>query len=94
MRNVIRYSEAFKRQVVDEVVRGKHSSPYKAQQAYAFRGATRYRPRSLALFLGKTFLVDMNESSFFHLFRGAAFSCATQNFQLIIFKESAQHDCS
>lgn len=40
MRNVIRYSEAFKRQVVDEVARGKYSSPYKAQQAYAIRGTT------------------------------------------------------
>lgn len=34
----IRYSEAFKRQVVDEVAAGKHSSIYKAQQAYGIRG--------------------------------------------------------
>jgi len=33
-----RYSEAFKRQVVDEIARGKFSSPYKAQEAYGIRG--------------------------------------------------------
>ena len=33
-----RYSEAFKRQVVDEIARGKFSSPYKAQMAYGIRG--------------------------------------------------------
>ncbi len=38
MKTVIRYSEAFKRQVVDEIARGKFSSPYKAQQAYGIRG--------------------------------------------------------
>jgi transposase-like protein len=35
----IRYSEAFKRQVVDEVARGKFSSAHKAQQAYGIRGS-------------------------------------------------------
>lgn len=34
----IRYSEAFKRQVVDEIACGKFSSTYKAQQAYGIRG--------------------------------------------------------
>ena len=34
----IRYSEAFKRQVVDEIARGKFSSPDKARQAYGIRG--------------------------------------------------------
>lgn len=33
-----RYSEAFKRQVVEEIARGKFASPYKAQQAYGIRG--------------------------------------------------------
>lgn len=36
----IRYSEAFKRQVVDEIACGKFSSAYKAQQAYGIRGNT------------------------------------------------------
>ena len=35
----IRYSEAFKKQVVDEVARGKFSSPHKAREAYGIRGA-------------------------------------------------------
>ena len=34
----IRYSEAFKQQVVDEVSRGKFTSAYKAQKAYGIRG--------------------------------------------------------
>jgi len=34
----IRYSEAFKKQVVDEIARGKFTSPYKAQKAYGIRG--------------------------------------------------------
>ena len=34
----IRYSEAFKRQVVDEIASGKYSSVYQAQQAYGIRG--------------------------------------------------------
>lgn len=34
----IRYSEAFKRQVVDEIAKGKHTTSYKAQQAYGIRG--------------------------------------------------------
>jgi len=33
-----RYSEAFKRQVVDEIDRGKFSSPHKARVAYGIRG--------------------------------------------------------
>lgn len=33
-----RYSEAFKRQVVEEIARGKFTSPYKAQKAYGIRG--------------------------------------------------------
>ncbi|MCK5133918.1 MAG: transposase [Candidatus Sabulitectum sp.] len=33
-----RYSEAFKRQVVGEIARGKFSSPYKAREAYGIRG--------------------------------------------------------
>ncbi len=36
----ITYSEAFKRQVVDEIASGKYSSVYKAQQAYGIRGST------------------------------------------------------
>lgn len=39
MSTAIRYSEAFKRQVVDEVARGKFATPYKAQQAYGIRGS-------------------------------------------------------
>lgn len=38
MSTAIRYSEAFKRQVVEEIARGKFTSPYKAQQAYGIRG--------------------------------------------------------
>ena len=34
----IRYSEAFKRQVVDEIARGKFSSPHRARMAYGIRG--------------------------------------------------------
>ncbi len=34
-----RYSEAFKRQVVDEIERGKHASPYKARKAYKIPGS-------------------------------------------------------
>ena len=34
----IRYSEAFKRQVVDEIAQDKFTSLYKAQQAYGIRG--------------------------------------------------------
>lgn len=40
MSTAIRYSEAFKRQVVDEIARGKFTSPYKAQKAYGIRGQT------------------------------------------------------
>jgi transposase len=35
----IRYSEAFKRQVVEEISRGKHLSPQKAKQAYGIGGS-------------------------------------------------------
>ena len=38
MSTTIRYSEAFKKQVVDEIARGKFSSAYKAQKAYDVRG--------------------------------------------------------
>lgn len=38
MREVIRYSEAFKRQVVSELERGKYSSPAQARRAYGIRG--------------------------------------------------------
>lgn len=38
MSTAIRYSEAFKKQVVDEIARGKFTSPYKAQKAYSIRG--------------------------------------------------------
>jgi len=37
-RTVMRYSEAFKRQVVDELERGKFASPYKARKAYKITG--------------------------------------------------------
>jgi transposase len=40
VRDVIRYSEAFKRQVVGELERGKYSSPGQASRAYGIRGAT------------------------------------------------------
>ena len=39
MNTAIRYSEAFKRRVVDEIARGKFSSAYQARQAYGIRGA-------------------------------------------------------
>lgn len=38
-RTSIRYSEAFKRQVVDELERGKHSSIEKARRVYGIRGS-------------------------------------------------------
>jgi len=34
----IRYSEAFKQQVVDEIARGKFSSAYRARDAYGIKG--------------------------------------------------------
>jgi transposase len=34
----IRYSEAFKQQVVDEIAKGKFSSAYRAQVAYGIKG--------------------------------------------------------
>jgi len=42
-RTAIRYSEAFKRQVVDELERGKHSSIEKARRAYGIRGSMTVR---------------------------------------------------
>ncbi len=39
MDGIIRYSEAFKRQVVDEISRGKHGSADAARRAYGIRGA-------------------------------------------------------
>ena len=39
MRTVISYSEAFKRQVVDELERGKYSCIERARRAYGIRGA-------------------------------------------------------
>jgi transposase len=36
----ITYSEAFKRQVVDEIASGKYSSAHKVQQAYGIGGST------------------------------------------------------
>lgn len=38
MSTAIRYSEAFKKQVIDELARGKFASAYKAQRAYGIRG--------------------------------------------------------
>ena len=40
MRTVVRYSEAFKRQVVSELERGKHPSFESARRAYGIRGST------------------------------------------------------
>lgn len=39
MSTYTRYSEAFKRQVVEEISRGKHLSPGMAQKAYGVRGS-------------------------------------------------------
>lgn len=38
MNTAIRYSEAFKQQVVDEIAKGKFSSAYRAQMAYGIKG--------------------------------------------------------
>ncbi len=38
-RSVVRYSEAFKRQVVSELERGKFTSTYEATKVYGIRGA-------------------------------------------------------
>lgn len=40
MRTDIRYSEAFKRQVVGELAQGRHGSPEGASRAYGINGAT------------------------------------------------------
>ena len=39
MRTSISYSEAFKRQVVEEIDRGRHKSPQAAMRAYGIKGA-------------------------------------------------------
>jgi transposase-like protein len=39
-KNYIRYGEAFKRQVVDEIERGKFTGAYAAGRAYGIKGAT------------------------------------------------------
>ena len=39
MRKTVRYSEAFKRQVVDELERGKHATVASASRAYGINGA-------------------------------------------------------
>ena len=39
MATTVRYSEAFKRQVVDELERGKHSSMWEARRAYGIGGS-------------------------------------------------------
>ena len=38
MNTAIRYSEAFKQQVVEEIAKGKFSSAYRAQMAYGIKG--------------------------------------------------------
>jgi len=38
VKTAIQYSEAFKKQVVDEIARGKFSSAYRAQMAYGIGG--------------------------------------------------------
>ncbi len=38
MSTTIRYSEAFKKQVVDEIARGKFTTPHQAQKAYGIPG--------------------------------------------------------
>lgn len=40
MKRDVRYSEAFKQQVVSELEGGRYGSPYEASQAYGIRGAT------------------------------------------------------
>ena len=40
MRQTVQYSEAFKRQVVEEISRGKFSSFYAAQRAYGILGSS------------------------------------------------------
>jgi transposase len=39
-RSILRYSEAFKRQIVDELERGKFKSIEKAKRAYGIRGGS------------------------------------------------------
>ena len=40
MKTVVRYSEAFKRRVVEEIGRGRHVSPQAARKAYDIKGTT------------------------------------------------------
>lgn len=42
IKEVRRYSEAFKRQVVNELARGKFSSQKAAMEAYGIKGGVRY----------------------------------------------------
>lgn len=43
MKKTIRYSEAFKKQVVDEIACGKFTSPHQAQKGYGIRGTDTVR---------------------------------------------------
>ena len=43
MKRVIRYSEAFKQQVVSELEDGRYGSPFEASQVYGIRGTTTVR---------------------------------------------------
>ena len=43
VKKTIRYSEAFKKQVVDEIARGKFASPHQASKGYGIRGADTVR---------------------------------------------------
>lgn len=38
-KTIIRYGEAFKRQVVSEIESGRHSGPYAASRAYGIKGS-------------------------------------------------------
>ena len=55
MSKVVRYSEAFKLQVVSELEEGRYASPFEASQAYGIRGSGTVR-RWLELY-GKSHLV-------------------------------------
>ena len=43
MKKTVSYSEAFKRQVVDEIARGKFESPHQASKGYGIRGGNTVR---------------------------------------------------
>lgn len=47
-KDCIRYSEAFKRQVVEEVERGRYASPHEARKAYGIGGA-----HTVAIWIGQ-----------------------------------------